>query len=75
MILQAEAANCFSSTFVLKVAGRPIGKFEGRWMSEGLDLSLVEGQIAGHAAAGQLAQAHALFGQRQRALRFARLCP
>jgi NADPH-dependent 2,4-dienoyl-CoA reductase/sulfur reductase-like enzyme len=37
----------------------------------GLDLSLIEGQIAGHAAAGQLDRAAALFGQRRRAQRFA----
>jgi hypothetical protein len=42
MLLEAEAANCFSSTFVLKIDGRPVGKFEGRWFSEGLDLALVE---------------------------------
>jgi hypothetical protein len=42
MLLEAEAASCFSSTFVLKVNGRPLGKFEGRWLSEGLDLALVE---------------------------------
>ena len=35
-LLQAEPANCFSSTFVLKLDGRPVGKFEGRFMSEGL---------------------------------------
>jgi hypothetical protein len=42
MLLEAEAANCFASTFVLKLDGRPIGKFEGRWLSEGIDLALVE---------------------------------
>jgi hypothetical protein len=42
MLLEAEAANCFSSAFVLKLGGRPIGKFEGRWLSEGIDLALVE---------------------------------
>ena len=42
MHLCTEAANCFSSTFVLKLDGRPAGKFEGRWMSEGIDLSLFE---------------------------------
>src|SRR5437868_11623752 len=42
MILQAEPASCFSSTFVLKLDGRPLGKFEGRWLSEGIDLALVE---------------------------------
>jgi hypothetical protein len=42
MLLEAEPASCFSSTFVLKIDGRPVGKFEGRWFSEGLDLALVE---------------------------------
>jgi len=42
MLLEAEAANCFSSTFVLKIDGRPLGKFEARWLSEGVDLALVE---------------------------------
>jgi len=41
-LLEAEAASCFSSTFVLKLDGRPVGKFEGRWLSEGIDLALVE---------------------------------
>ncbi len=41
MLLEAEAASCFSSTFVLKLDGRPVGKFEGRWLSEGIDLALV----------------------------------
>ena len=40
MILEARAANCCSSTFVLKVDDRPVGKFEGRWFSESLDISL-----------------------------------
>jgi hypothetical protein len=42
MRLDAEAASCFSSTFVLKLDGRPAGKFEGRWLGEGIDLSLLE---------------------------------
>src|SRR5262249_42700699 len=37
----------------------------------GLDLSLAEGQIAGLAAAGRLAEARALFPARERARRFA----
>jgi hypothetical protein len=40
MFLEARAANCFSSTYVLKCNDHPIGKFEGRWFSEGLDISL-----------------------------------
>jgi hypothetical protein len=42
MLLEAEAASCFSSTFVLKINGRPVGKFEGRWLGEGVELALVE---------------------------------
>jgi hypothetical protein len=40
MQLEARAANCCSSKFVLKLDGRPVGKFEGRWFSEGLDISM-----------------------------------
>ncbi len=42
MILDARAANCFSSTCVLKVNERPIGKFESQWFSESLDIHLTE---------------------------------
>jgi len=42
MILEARAANCFSSKFVLKVNGRPFGKFQGRWFGESLDVDLTE---------------------------------
>jgi hypothetical protein len=38
MTLEARAENCCSSTFILKLDGRPHGKFEGRWFSEGLDV-------------------------------------
>lgn len=38
----------------------------------GLDLSLVEGQIAGHSAAGDEVSARKLFGRRERARSFAR---
>jgi len=41
-MLEARAAGCFSTTFVLKVNGRPIGKFQGRWFSESLDVYLTE---------------------------------
>lgn len=56
---QTSVKNCFS-------AGEPtaIG---------GVELALVEGQIAGLAAVGQDSQAQKLFGQRRRARRFARL--
>jgi hypothetical protein len=40
MILEARAENCFSSTHVLKLNGQPIGKIEGRFFGEGMDLSL-----------------------------------
>jgi len=40
MILTAKAENCFSSTFVLKVNDKAIGKFEGRFFSEGMDVYL-----------------------------------
>ncbi|HEV3256381.1 MAG TPA: hypothetical protein VG013_05820 [Gemmataceae bacterium] len=40
MILEARPANCCSSTFVLKVDDRAVGKFDGRWFSENLDVSL-----------------------------------
>jgi hypothetical protein len=40
MILEARAENCFSSTHVLKLNGQAIGKIEGRFFSEGLDLAL-----------------------------------
>ena len=39
----------------------------------GVELALVEGQIAGLAAAGRRSEAKALFGKRQKARRFARL--
>jgi len=56
---QTSVENCFS-------AGEPtaIG---------GIELALVEGQIAGLAAADRLSDARKLFGQRRHARRFARL--
>jgi hypothetical protein len=42
MLLEARAANCFSSKFVLTIDRRPLGKFEGRWFSESLDIDLLE---------------------------------
>ncbi|HEY7182664.1 MAG TPA: hypothetical protein VIC84_14645 [Blastocatellia bacterium] len=42
MLLEAKAANCFSYTFVLKVDGRPFGKFQGRWFGESFDVALTE---------------------------------
>src|SRR2546421_6919042 len=42
MFLEARAAGCFSSTFVLKLDGRTLGKYEGRWFSESLDIAMIE---------------------------------
>jgi hypothetical protein len=42
MFLEARAANCFSTTFILKLEERPLGKFEGRWFGESLDVTLLE---------------------------------
>jgi hypothetical protein len=42
MRLEGQAANCFSSRFVLKIDDRPFGKLEGRWFGEGLDVQLLE---------------------------------
>jgi hypothetical protein len=40
MILEARTPSCFSSEYVLKADGRPVGKYEGRWFSESLDIQL-----------------------------------
>jgi len=42
MILQAEPASCFSSTFVIKLDDHAIGKIEGRWFGESLEIALLE---------------------------------
>ena len=42
MLLESRAAGCFSLKSVLKVNGRPSGKFERRWFSESLDVYLIE---------------------------------
>jgi hypothetical protein len=42
MLLEARAASCFATTFLLKLEGRPLGTYEGRWFSENLDVSLLE---------------------------------
>ena len=42
MILEARAADCFSSSYVLKVNDRAIGKFESQWFSESLSIQLME---------------------------------
>jgi hypothetical protein len=41
MNLEARAENCFSQKHVLKINGQAVGKFERRFFSEGLDLSLI----------------------------------
>lgn len=41
MILEAHAESCFSTTHILKLDGRAIGKFEGRWFGESLDIALI----------------------------------
>jgi hypothetical protein len=40
MFLEAQAAHCFSSTYILKRNGMPIGKYEGRWFSQDQDIHL-----------------------------------
>jgi hypothetical protein len=42
MILEARAASCFSSEYVLKINDRPIGKCSGRWFSENVEAQLIE---------------------------------
>jgi hypothetical protein len=42
MLLEAQAAGCFSTKFVLKRDGRSIGKYEGRWLSENMEIHLTE---------------------------------
>jgi hypothetical protein len=42
MLLEAQASNCFSTTFLLKLEGRPLGTFASRWFSESLDVALLE---------------------------------
>lgn len=40
MQLTARSPNCFSSRYVLRLDGRPLGEFTGRWFSENLNLRL-----------------------------------
>jgi hypothetical protein len=40
MFLEARAANCFASTYVLKFNGNAVGKYETRFLSEGVDIAL-----------------------------------
>ena len=42
MELIARSPSCFSTQYVLKLDGRPVGEFRGRWFSEGIDIRLTE---------------------------------
>ncbi len=42
MRLVARSPSCFSSQYVLKLDGRPVGQFQGRWFSEGINIRLTE---------------------------------
>lgn len=42
MELVARSPSCFSTQYVLKLDGRPVGEFRGRWFSEGIDIRLTE---------------------------------
>ena len=42
MQLEALSPSCFSTQYLLKLDGRPIGQFRGRWFSEGIDVRLTE---------------------------------
>lgn len=42
MQLEAKSVSCFSSQFVLRLNGRPSGKFQGRWFSRSLYVDLSE---------------------------------
>lgn len=42
MLLEARSPSCFSSEYLLKLDGRPVGRFRGRWFSEGIIIRLTE---------------------------------
>jgi len=42
MHLVARSPSCFSSQYVLKLDGRSVGQFQGRWFGEGIDIRLTE---------------------------------
>lgn len=42
MELEAQSPSCFSTEYLLKLDGRPVGRFRGRWFSEGVDVRLTE---------------------------------
>jgi len=42
MLLEARPTDCFSSKHLLKLDGRPIGRFRGRWLSDGIEIEFVE---------------------------------
>jgi len=41
MILTARQEHCFTSHHLLTLDGKPAGSYNGRWFSEGLDVSLL----------------------------------
>ncbi|MGI9427027.1 MAG: hypothetical protein ACR2NM_00100 [Bythopirellula sp.] len=42
MHLEARSPSCFSTEYLLKLDDRPVGRFRGRWFSEGIDVRLTE---------------------------------
>jgi hypothetical protein len=42
MILEARATNCFATTFVVKMNGRPVGRFDTRWYSVESNIAMTE---------------------------------
>ena len=73
----AELLGCQTQDDVVTVSPLQETSLEGIYAAgectgiSGVEGAIVEGRIAGHAAAGQPAQAEALFGQRARTWRFA----
>jgi len=41
MLLEARREHCFSTVHVLKLDGRAVGRFQGRFWSEGIDVELL----------------------------------
>jgi hypothetical protein len=41
MLLEARSPSCFSDRYVLKLNGRSIGEYRGRWFSEGVEIRLL----------------------------------
>ena len=42
MRLVARSPSCFSNQYVLKLDSRPVGHFQSKWLSEGIDIRLTE---------------------------------